>query len=191
MQMQSKVIVRAVVAALTLVISGCSDDGQSSQETRKVVAHPAYYTGFETVNEVATKSDEVIIGKVVAERRGPVSVDQDAVEQGRILEVEVEKTIKGSPGETVDVSVFGWAVMSDGQEHEIVVPGGIRLEVGDRVLIALLVDKASGERGGANNEAFYVLENGQVRDSNRTDAVVRRIERMTERQAEETLRSAE
>lgn len=121
----------------------------SERTSRSVVVHADYRVFFETPSDFLRLSDEVLIGTVETERRSAIygpSDASDAPRQNRILRVSVERILKGSSSNPVDVVTYGWTKINGEEEQLLVTADGVRMKVGDRVMLALVVGK-DGERG--------------------------------------------
>jgi len=139
-----------------------------------------YLTYFETPSDILRQSDEVVIGTVEGERRGSTYGPPDGRVQNRILRVSVERVLKGSPSDSVDLGTWGWSKYN-GKERPFSPADEVRLEVGDRALLALAVGKDGG-RGVMNQQAVFLLAEGQVVDTDRNDPVVKQLESLSEPQ---------
>jgi hypothetical protein len=134
-----------------------------------------YVHNYTTIDALIAGSNEVLIGKVVDERLGPLQGPSDDKSQRRTLTVSVERTLKGSPPSSIEIETFGWNESPSGvRTHG---PDCPWFEVGDRALMALR--GVQGERGASSGESLYRLADGQVQDTERP-GVARKIESMSE-----------
>lgn len=181
-----------LLLAAMVVVVGCASRAEppsagapvssaSSERTSgPVVVHADYGVFFQTPSEISRLSDEVLIGTVEGERRGETYGPSDAPRQNRILEVSVERSLKGSSSSPVEVVTYGWTKIN-GEERVLVTSDGVRLKVGDRAMLALAVGKDGG-RGLANDQAVLLLADGQVVDTDRDDPLVKELETLSEPQ---------
>lgn len=161
--------------------AGASTSSASSKRTSDPGGGSAdYFTYFETPSDILRLSDEVVIGTVEGERRGTTYGPPDGRVQNRILRVSVERILKGSPSDSVDVVTWGWSKFN-GKERPSSPANEVRLKVGDRALLALAVGK-DGERGVMNEQAVFLLAEGQVVDTDRNGPVVKQLETLSEPQ---------
>lgn len=97
-----------------------------------------YFLHLETVEDFVVMPEVVVVGEVVAERRGVPRVWPNcSLETARLLTVSVQSVLAGPPpsGE-LTLTTYGWRE-EFGVERTMVEDFGIRLEVGDRAVMAL------------------------------------------------------
>lgn len=174
------VVVVGCASRAELLSAGAPSSASSERTSNPVVVHADYGVFFQTPSEIFRLSDEVVIGTVEGERRGETYGPSDAPRQNRILEVSVERSLKGSSSSPVEVATYGWTKIN-GEERVLVTSDGVRLKVGDRAMLALAVGKDGG-RGLANDQAVLLLADGQVVDSDRYDPLVKQLEALSEPQ---------
>jgi hypothetical protein len=154
----------------------------ASTRPAMMVSGGDYIHYFEAVEDITRLSDEVIVGTVTSERRGQgYSVAEEPPLTPRILSIRVERRLKGNPDDVIEVQRLGWRVV-EGAERELVSKSSPRLSVGDRGVFALVKDKSSDLRGFSNDEAVYLLRDGQVIDTDRRAEVARTLEAYSEQE---------
>lgn len=188
-----------LVAGLVLSVSACAGGGsfsKASAPSSPVLfrSPPAteygaalnYKTRFDSVRDIFSKSDEVVVARVAAEQRGPAESAHGVTTTQRRLTLSVKEWIKGSGDASITVETFGWITDGDGEK---LLPDveGVGLRVGDTVVAALAVSPDRSRRGLANPQAVYLLEQGQVVDTPREDVLPRELEELTEKQFRQRL----
>ena len=156
----------AAAALLAVFLSG--DRADASEDRAHAGAAASYRWPTETLRDWVDFADQVSVLRVTAERKLPPT--EDVVENGegylgRSITAVVESTVwryPGSPraGDVVSMRDWGWAV-GDGKLTPMVDSDSIRLEVGDRVLAALL-RTPEGEWATVNPATAYRLRNGRT-----------------------------
>ncbi|MCA1824264.1 MAG: hypothetical protein ABR520_01505 [Mycobacteriales bacterium] len=149
-----------------------------------IVNHARYAVQFESVADFA-KSYSIVVATITDEQRQEPYGPEYARNINRTLSVNVEEILAGpspAPASFVD---WGWVVTADG-EHPVVAEGGVRLKVGDR---AVLILSRFGEKIElVNDQAVFLLSDGNVIDTDRHDPLVRQLEQLTERELKDEIR---
>lgn len=191
----NKILSISVTVAGVLLAAACGSAKSPSVQTelRPSSGPPAvvgfkYVTYFHRVADIVGKADMVVLATVAAEERSGKQRESDVVRSERRLTLRVEEVLAGQAPNTPMVTDLGWMRTAEG-ERPLVAEDGIRLEVGDRAVVALK-QFSSGLRM-PNNQSAYLLGGGQVADTPREDPLIRTVEAMTEQELTETLRSVE
>lgn len=191
----------AVLGALALALGACSSSSALSHPSpsaavvRDDLSRPAlsdastsfeYAYFFESVASLAEKAPDIVVGTIVGERRKEASSLPDEKTAIRVLAVKVEKSVKDklAPGSTIEVETPGWVSNEGQQERQLSDAAGLRLLVGDRVVLG--VTRANMDpnspRGLAFGAAAFVLKDGQVVNTGRDERLAREAESLTEQQ---------
>jgi hypothetical protein len=165
-----------LVVAMVGVYAGWG--GRSQIPPQNFAQGSSRYHFSDPMDMVAT-SDLAILGTVTGVERDGVSDQGDVVYTTRLLHVTVDKRLFGTlSGDPVVVEDLGWE-KAGGREVPHRVDGMIRLEVGDRAVLFLRKEPTTGRYGLLSDQANYLVKGSDIADSDRTDAMVRRIEEMS------------
>jgi hypothetical protein len=181
--------VLGVVALLVAALGGYAAWTWWNQ-TPSVGSSANYRWHFDDPRDMVATADLVILGKVTGAERGDVSDQGDVVYTSRRLQVAVERRLFGEPaGPVVIVDDLGWE-RSKGREVPWTAPEMIRLEVGDRAILFLRKEPATGLFGLLNDQAGYRVNGTDIADSDRSDDLVRRVEAMSVPELEQLIEEA-
>lgn len=141
------------------------------------VVSAKYVTVFQSVEDFVELPDHVAVVTVVAEdaRTGRKSEEATIVE--RELTLDVEEALSGPLPGQIKILDFGSVETPQGRMDQVA-EDGIRLEVGDRAVVA--ISRFGQHLRLVNNQAAYLLQDGEVKDTDRKDPVIDRIEQLTE-----------
>lgn len=152
---------------------------QEKKKKKRYTAHADYALYYNNMADIARLPQEVLIGRVESESRREANDVGDVKYQTRVLQIKVERVIKGSPPATVTVETIGYAIVQ-GEERQYEDVEGVSLEVGDRALFTLNSSRVDSARGVSSAQGVFILRNGEVADTPRRDPVVRLVEALSE-----------
>jgi hypothetical protein len=146
---------------------------------------------FENLPSMVATSATVVRGTVVGSSRGKVIDEQEVVYTRRLLDIQVEETLAGRPaGPHAAVEAGGWRQVDGEAETEFRLAEELPVSLGDRGIFFLYNFEHDGRYGMVNTQGVFLADGTQVRDSNRDDALVRRLEQLTTPQLQELIRQA-
>lgn len=167
-----------------------SSQGSAAEPRQRLIdrrPYPIYEYEAPVYNlaEMIATADDVVVGRIVAERRGPEVHEQADTSARRILQLEVETSVKArsSTGSDIDLELPGWLKSHDRPELAMPDAHGLRLLVGDRVVVALVEQQGpQGQvrRGLLYGDAAFLLEGGEVVDTGREGTLAKQAEALTE-----------
>lgn len=149
------------------------------------VVSPRYVTVFSSVEEFVKLPEMVAVVTVTAEKEHAGRKSEEVTVSRRMLTMKVEEALAGQVPPTLEVVDFGSVATNSGHRPQVA-HDGIRLQVGDRAIVA--VNRFGGELWLVNNQAAYLLADGEVKDTDRKDPVIREIERLSETEVKERVR---
>lgn len=182
----SLIIAGAAFASVSL--AGCGDSsprttaeasGAGDQRATSITVAPKYVTVFGSIEEFVELPELIAVVRVMSERDGDSRQAEEVAVSERVLSLEVEEALAGPVPSQVEVVDFGRIMTPEGQREQVA-EDGIRLRPGDRALVA--ISRYGDNLRFVNNQAVYLLADGEVTDTDRDDPVIRRIEQLTERQ---------
>jgi hypothetical protein len=176
-----------LVGVVVVVTSGCQPwtDASSSMPKRSatgapVIAHNRWVHHFTELRDLVKTADAVVVGRITGEGRGPITGPKGEQIQDRLLYVAVEERLAGTlSGNSLTLAEQGWLLLPEG-ERPFVVQGTQRLSPGDRGLFAVMKNRNGPYYHIINDQGSFLFTDGRVVRSNRSDDLVRRVERLAE-----------
>jgi hypothetical protein len=183
-----------VATALLLAVNGVIGNRTGHVHTHRkvVILEGADAFHFENLPSMVATSTAVVRGTVVGSSRGKVIEEQDVVYTRRLLDIEVDETLAGQPtGPHAAVEVGGWRQVDGEAETEFRFADELPLQLGDRGIFFLYDFERDGRYGMVSGQGVYLADGAQVRDSHRTDPLVRRLQALTMADLNALIRQAE
>ncbi len=135
---------------------------------------------FEDLPSMVATSTAVVRGSVVASSRGKVIDEQEVAYTRKLLDIQVQETLAGQPTDShAQVEMAGWRQIDGEAETELRLADGLPVGVGDQGIFFLYDFEHDGRYGMVNTQGVYLADGAEVRDSNRTDPLVRKLEALT------------
>jgi hypothetical protein len=163
---------------------------------KPTIAFPRFVGAHRSLEELVRSSEFVFVGRVVGERRGPVSDSQgpDLLVQSRLLDLEAEEVIKGGAAAAYEITQYpGWNIYRNRNgsvvESEAFLDGTVRLAVGDRGVFGLNRRPAGGFEVSTHTSLFLFSE-GRVKKTKREGEFVEKTEQKNETQLLDEIRKA-
>jgi hypothetical protein len=180
--------------ALLLAATGIVGNrlGHVHTHRKVVILEAAEAFHFQDLPSMVATSTAVVRGTVVGSSRGKVIDEQEVVYTRRLLDIQVEETLAGPPtGPHAAVEAGGgWRQVDGEAETEFRLAEELPVNLGDRGIFFLYNFEHDGRSGMVNTQGVFLVDGTQVRDSNRDDALVRRLEQLTTPQLQELIRQA-
>lgn len=143
-----------------------------------------YLHPTETIQEAVGLADLVVTGVVTGVEWGAWRETAVWPERDRFLLVEVEQALKSddevAAGTTIRLRQTGEVVVRGVLRERREGEGAVHLREGDRALLLLLLDAATGAYGKLNLDGVQRLHDGEVEQSQRTTTLSREVEQLTE-----------
>jgi hypothetical protein len=172
--------VLGVLAALGIRVA-TEQHAATAGHTGTVNARASWRFHFDTSAEMLATADLVIEGDVTGVRRGRILAgDSPTRQQLKEYRMQVTRTWKGSAtAGPITVEGPGWEISSvPGEgELELVFTETIEPAPGDHAIVYLTRNKGDGRLTYINNQGVFILKDGQVEGSSRTDPMVTAMER--------------
>lgn len=184
----------AVLVGLLLAVSGGGPQPRPRLHPSAgvTVLEGARAFHFDTLPEMAATSTTVVLGTVVAATRGRVIDEGDVTYTRRLLAIQVHKRLAGRPvGGQVAVETAGWQQVDGEAETELRLVGDIPVVTGASGVFFLYDFEHDGRYGFVDDQGVLLADGAEVRDSTRTDPLVRGLERRTMADLEAGIASAE
>jgi hypothetical protein len=170
------------LAATALLLAANGVVGNRTGHVHRKVAilegADAFYFG--NLPSMVATSATVVHGIVVGTSRGKVIDEREVVYTRKLLDIQVEATLAGRPtGPHAAVEVGGWRQVDGQAETELRFADELPIQLGDRGIFFLYDFEHDGRYGMVNTQGVYLADGAQVRDSHRTDPLVRKLEALT------------
>jgi hypothetical protein len=170
---------RGALLVLLLVLTGCGPTAGSYDMGDRAIR-------YDSVPELVATAAAVVVGRVDEAVREP-TVRQVDIEQTPLrVRVTVEQRLAGAdPGPTVTFALLGWqrtvprSLWDRLTYREVALrPYGLDWHQGQRVL--LFLGCGDGQRGyiPLAGEGVYLLDRGDVAETDRPDPLIERVERL-------------
>ena len=169
------------LAAIALLLAATAVAGTRTGHVHKVVIlEGAEAFHFKDLPSMVATSATVVRGSVADSSRGKVIDEQEVVYTRKLLDIQVEETLAGQPtGPHAQVEVAGWRQVDGEAETELRLADELPVGVGDQGIFFLYDFEHDGRYGMVNTQGAYLADGAQVRDSRRTDPLVRKLEALT------------
>jgi len=172
---------------VVVVASGCQTRTDASGSTPErpatnapVIAHNRWVHHFTELRDLVKTADAVVVGTITGEERGAITGPKGEQIQDRLLYVAVEERLAGRlSGNSLTLAEQGWLLLPEG-ERPFVVHGTQRLSPGDRGVFAVVKNRNGPYYHIINDQGSFLLTDGKIVRSNRSDDLVRRVERLPE-----------
>jgi hypothetical protein len=173
-----------VLAAIALLLAATAVAGTRighvHTHRKVVILEGAEAFHFENLASMVATSAAVVRGSVVDSSRGKVIDEQEVTYTRKLLDVQVEETLAGQPtGPHAAVEVGGWRQVDGETETELRLHDELPVGVGGQGIFFLYDFEHDGRYGMVNTQGVYLADGAQVRDSPRTDPLVRKLEALT------------
>lgn len=184
----------ALASACALVACSAEPPKESSTAPQQEASQTAparsvvsakWVTVFQTVEDFVELPDHVAVVTVSAEEAKEGRKSEEATVSERELTLDVEEALSGPLPGQIKILDFGSVETPSGRMDQIA-EDGIRLEVGDRAVVA--ISRFGQHFRLVNNQSSYLLDDGEVQDTGRKDAVIKDIERLSEQELKERVR---
>jgi hypothetical protein len=176
--------VGVVLVAITLLLAASavagSRSGQVHTHRKVVILEGGEAFHFEDLASMVATSAAVVRGSVVGSSRGKVIDEKEVTYTRKLLDIQVEETLAGQPtGPHAQVEVSGWRQVDGEAETDLRLADERSVDVGDQGIFFLYDFEHDGRYGMVNTQGVYLADAEQVRDSHRTDPLVRKLEALT------------
>jgi len=177
------VALAAVLGVLAgLGIRAAADqDAATAEHAGAVNAFASWRFHFDTSAEMLATADLVVEGDVTSVGRGRIIAGNSTTRQQlKEYRMQVTRTWKGSAAAgPLTVEGAGWEISSvPGEgEMELVFAETIEPAPGDHAVVYLTRNNGDGRLSYINNQGVFIVKDGQVKDSSRTDPMVAAMER--------------
>lgn len=146
---------------------------------------------FATLPSMVATSTAVVRGTVVSSSRGTVIDEEEVVYTRKRLDIRVDETLAGRlTAPSIQVEVAGWRQVDGEAETEFRFADELPVRLGDRGVFFLYDFEHDGRFGMVNKQGVFLADGMLVRDSARTDPLVRRLEQLTTTALDELIRQA-
>ncbi|HZD01108.1 MAG TPA: hypothetical protein VFA46_13230 [Actinomycetes bacterium] len=171
-----------LLAAIALLLAANAVAGTRTGHVHRkvVILEGAEAFHFEDLPSMVATSTAVVRGSVVGSSRGKVIDEQEVVYTRKLLDIQVEQTLAGQPtGPHAQLEVAGWRQVNGEAETELQLADQLPTQLGDQGIFFLYDFEHDGRYGMVNTQGVYLADGAQVRDSHRTDPLVRQLEALT------------
>ena len=182
-----------LLAAIALLLAASAVAGTRTGHVHKVVIlDGAEAFHFKDLPSMVATSTAVVRGSVVGSSRGKVIDEQEVAYTRKLLDIQVEETLAGQPaGPHAQVEVAGWRQVEGEAETELRLADQLPTQLGDQGIFFLYDFEHDGRYGMVNTQGVYLADGAQVRDSHRTDPLVRQLEALTMADLQDLIRQAQ
>jgi hypothetical protein len=198
--MTSKRALAILVGGAVTLTAACGSSPADSAASDKPASTPSfsppglvetslkYVTVFGDLEALAN-AEAVAIVQVTGEERGEEVTVEEITEIPRILTLRIDETVAGSlpSADELRIKDLGY-VRTDQGEFKQVAEGAIRLEVGDRALV--VVQRFGGTYALVNHQSAYLLADGEVVDTERKNALIKELEKLSENDLRDKIKKA-
>lgn len=187
-------VVLGTLAGLGLrAVIGQSAMGGREAGAQRANAHASWKFHFDTSAEMLATADLAVEGTVSRIGRGRVLPGNSEVRQQlKEFRITTTKVWKGALSDTsLIVEDAGWEIStaSGEGEMELVIADTVQPRPGDHGIFFLRRNPGDGRLSFINNQGVFLVSEGQVVDTSRSDPLVKSIERLSELGIRQQLRA--